>query len=285
MPASGVQSPDWAQMSWAERFAAADALPGQIQQTEQARQELQAQIAPLDQDIAALDQQIADLQARRAALQDEADDFWNRVLPDGLHWGFDDGILDAPWRTRSDTLEDQIAELDRQIAALQGSQAALVGQRQGYQQQLDSLNQQLTVLHQSQADLSQVMHTGIPMDGPSPIHPYFPGTVASNCTKYASLRRNVPCRGNAYQWNEQAKANGFEVGTRPVRGAVMVMEPGVRGADPTNGHVAIVERVERQADGSYKVWYTDNHHRDAQNPAQRTIIPGTENISFIYDKR
>lgn len=65
----------------------------------------------------------------------------------------------------------------------------------------------------------------------------------------------------------------------------MVMERDVTGANATYGHVAIIERVERQPDGSYKVWYTDNRNPDPQNPSSRIIVPGAEGISFIYDKR
>ena len=64
----------------------------------------------------------------------------------------------------------------------------------------------------------------------------------------------------------------------------MVWEKTVKGADSTYGHVAVVEKVERLDDGSFNVWYTDNHHTNPANPASRIIAPGTEGISFIYEK-
>ena len=224
------------------------------------------------------------MQAKRDALQEEADDFWNKVKrdPEGWQWGFDDRFPDAPWRTKSDALEDEIAECNRQIQELQAQRDALVQQRWAHQRDLDGVNQQLTTLHQSQKELNSVIQTGIPLDGPSEKYPYFP---AGNCTKYAASKRNVPCSGHAHKWNEQAEIAGYEIGDYPVKGSVMVWETTVKGANSTYGHVAIVEKVERLDDGRVKIWYTDNHNTDSANPTSRTITPGSESISFIYDKQ
>ncbi|RLC73463.1 MAG: hypothetical protein DRJ03_26450 [Chloroflexi bacterium] len=284
LPLTGDYAPDISKMSWAERFDYAKTLPGQIESLEGEQQKLKDQIVQDDRDITDLDQQIQDLQNKRDALQEKAGGFLNKVKrdPDGWQWGFDDGLLDAPWRTKSDALEDEIAGYDRQIQELQVQRDVLAQQRQDHQQKLDSINQQLATSRQSQADVEQIIQNGIPLDGPSPKHPYFPGTITSNCTKYASSKRNVPCSGNAYEWNEQARAGNFETGNHPIKGAVMVMEPNVKGADATNGHVAIVESVEKLSDGSLKVWYTDNGN--PTQPTWRIIEPGVEEISFIYDK-
>jgi WXG100 family type VII secretion target len=281
LPLTGDQAPVISDMTWEERFAYADALPGQIKALESEQGRLADLVAQDEQAIGALDQQIQDLQAKRDALQKEADDFWNKVKrdPAGWKWGFDDGFVDAPWRTKSDALEDQIAEYDQQIQELRARRNSLVQQHQVHQQDLDGVNQQLTALHQSQAELERTFQEGIPFDGPSPKYPYFP---AGNCTKYAASRRNVPCSGNAHEWDEQAV--GYEVGSRPVKGSVMVWETTVKGANSTYGHVAIVERVEKLDDGSFTVFYTDNGNMDPAYPASRVIKPGTEDISFIYGK-
>lgn len=283
LPSTGEGIPNLSTMSWADRFAYAEVLPGQIQTLEQSRQAIQSQIDKDNQDVAALEQQIRDLQARRDALQEEADDWWNKIRrdPDVWRWGFDDRFPDAPWRTKSDALEDEIAECDRQIGELQAQQDTLLRLRQSHQRELDGVNQQLTALRRSQVELSRMIQDGVPFDGPSAKSPYFP---AGNCTRYAASRRNVPCSGHAHQWNEQAQAGGYEVGNYPLRGSVMVWEKTVKGADPTYGHVAIVERVERLDDGRLRVWYTDNRNQDAANPSHRDIRPGEAGISFIYDK-
>jgi WXG100 family type VII secretion target len=282
LPLTGDRAPDLSRMSWADRFAYAETLPGQIQALEDQQRQWETQIAQDDLAVANLDHQIQELQAQRDALQEEAGDFWNKIKrdPDGWRWGFDDGLIDAPWRTQSDALEDEIARCDHQIQELQAQRDALVRQRQEHQRDLDGVNQQLTTLRQSQTELNSVIRSGIPLDGPSPKYPYFP---AGNCTKYAASKRNVPCSGHAYQWNEQARAGGYEVGNYPVKGSVMVMEAGVKGAHVDYGHVAIVESVETLSDGKLRVWYTDNHNMDPANPASRIVDPGTENISFIYD--
>jgi surface antigen len=146
----------------------------------------------------------------------------------------------------------------------------------------------LSRLYQERNDLQSNLDQGIPADGPSTKYPYFPGTEDSNCTKYASSKRYFPdqVNGNAYQWDEQAKAAGYEVGNYPAKGAIMVMEKGARDgfADPDNGHVAFVEKVEYQGDGSYVVWFTDNNNLDSSLPSSITVTPGENGISFIYDK-
>jgi surface antigen len=284
--ASPAAVPDISGMSWAERLAYADRLPEEIRALQAQAAEIEGQIDQAEGEIVEIDRRIAELEAQRDALEEEAAKLGNRLLPDeeGLEWGFDDGLIDAPWRTRSDAAEDQIDAYNEEIARLQAQRQGLADQRNAYQQDLTAVNQQLDTLHQVQTEVNDTLEKGIEFDGPSDIHPDFPGTVKSNCTKYASSRRDVPCRRDAHLWDNEARNAGYEVGDVPVSGSVMVMEAGVKGADATRGHVAIIERVERQGDGSYKIWYTDNGNNDVANPSTRTIVPGEEEISFIYDK-
>lgn len=277
---------DFSKMAWSERFSYLDEIDARILALEADLENLKNRAATVDTEISALDKQIADLQARRDALQAEADRLKNKFLPtEPLAWGFDDGFIDAPWRTKSDEVEDRVAALDRQIAELQG-------QRMRLQQQLELINRgsvvlvkQLGILQDQQKTLNQQIAQGVALDGPSKWHAYFPGDTANNCTKYASSKRNVPCRGHAYQWNEQAIVNGYEVGTRPLRGAVMVWEPKVHGGDEIYGHVSIVERVETLPNGNYRVYYTDNGNHNVQDPSQVEIVPRENGVSFIYGER
>jgi surface antigen len=286
LPLEEYRPRDISKMSWADRFEYADELPKQIKELEDAQQELKDKIDECDQEIADIDEQIADLQAQRDALQEKAADWRNKLKPDddGLKWGFDDGILDAPWRTESDDMEDQIADLDNRIEGLQEERQGLIEQRAGYQKDLSDLDQRVNSLRETQEELRKTEQKGIPMDGPSDYHDAFPGKKDTNCTKYASSRRDVPCRGNAQEWDGEAEAAGYEVGERPVKGSVMVWESTFEDADDDYGHVAIVERVEPQDDGTYNIWYTDNNHTDPSKPEPMTIDPGEEDISFIYDK-
>ena len=277
---------DFSKMTWAERFGYLNGIGERIPALEAELENLKNRAADVAAAISALDKQIADLQARRDALQAEADRLENKFLPtEPLAWGFDDGFIDAPWRTKSDEVEDRVAALDRQIAELQG-------QRMQLQQQIELINResgvlvkQLGILQDQQKTLNQQIAQGVALDGPSKWHAYFPGDTANNCTKYASSKRNVPCRGDAYKWNEQAADNGYEVGTRPFRGAVMVWEPNIHGAHKTLGHVSIVERVETLPNGNYRVYYTDNGNHNVQDPSQVEIVPGENGVSFIYGEK
>ena len=76
------------------------------------------------------------------------------------------------------------------------------------------------------------------------------------CTWYAwERRKDLPCflgsAGHARNWADSAQRCGFEVNTRPAPGAIAVFPPGVQDANPTYGHVAVVEEV--NPDGSYRV--------------------------------
>lgn len=85
------------------------------------------------------------------------------------------------------------------------------------------------------------------------------------CVWYASYRRSdIPDEswGIAAEWNTAAEDAGFSVGTEPRRGAIVVFEGGVAGAESA-GHVAYVEEV--FSDGRFRVsemnWDCDNDGR------------------------
>ncbi|OQA21912.1 MAG: N-acetylmuramoyl-L-alanine amidase [Chloroflexi bacterium ADurb.Bin360] len=277
---------DFSKMTWIQRFDHLDEIGERILDLEAELENLKNRAADVATTISTLDRQIEDLQARRDALQAEAQKPKNKLLPsDPLAWGFDDGIIDAPWRTQSDVYEDQVAALELEIAELQGQRIELQRQLELINGESVVLVKQLETLREQQRILNQQIAQGIALDGPSKSHSAFPGNTVGNCTKYASLKRNVPCNGNAYQWNEQAAANGFEVGTRPICGAVMVWEPGIHGGNETNGHVSIVERVETLPNGNYRVYYTDNDNHNVQNPSRVEITPGEDGVSFIYGEK
>lgn len=69
------------------------------------------------------------------------------------------------------------------------------------------------------------------------------------CTQYADERYHqltgfyVPWSGNASDWSSMATANGWSVSSKPVVPSILVLQPGVQGADLAFGHVAVVESV------------------------------------------
>ncbi|HZB95868.1 MAG TPA: CHAP domain-containing protein, partial [Herpetosiphonaceae bacterium] len=66
-----------------------------------------------------------------------------------------------------------------------------------------------------------------------------------NCTAWAHMKRpDLPLTlGNALTWASRARARGFPVDSRPRVGDVMVLQPGVQGANRRYGHVAYVIAV------------------------------------------
>ena len=66
-----------------------------------------------------------------------------------------------------------------------------------------------------------------------------------NCTAWAHMKRpDLPLTlGNARTWASRARARGFPVDSRPRVGDVMVLQPGVQGANRRYGHVAYVIAV------------------------------------------
>jgi surface antigen/uncharacterized protein YukE len=87
------------------------------------------------------------------------------------------------------------------------------------------------------------------------------------CTHYVAGRRDISTfgnghPGNAAQWDDQARAAGYETGVLPMKGSIIVYEGNLDpdGAGPirrTNsaGHVGYVESVTR-VDGGYQVVYS-----------------------------
>ena len=82
----------------------------------------------------------------------------------------------------------------------------------------------------------------------------------------------------AKYWDDNARGAGLAVGARPRRGAVAVFEPGAAGASRRTGHVAYVERVNR--DGTVEI----SEMNGAGGPGRvdlRSVTP-QPGVSFIY---
>jgi surface antigen len=313
VPLENYRPRDISKMSWADRFDYADEPPKQIKELEEAQQELNDMIDGCDQEIADIDEQIADLQAQRDALQKEADRLWNKIRPDddGLRFGRDDGFFDMPWRTEADDLEDQIADLDRRIENLQEQKQGLIEQRQTHQRKLNDINQQLKALRQNQKKLNKLIDRGIPPDGPT--KPDSLRNKLSGCTHYVAEKRDVSAwpdsknepghPGNACQWDDQARRANYEVGQKPLKGAIVVWEPGAKytqehnnytvSTHATAGHVAIVEAVDRSKPDVIRIKI--GHANISQGSGTHseplhqwvTLDPAEVSrgdISFVYDK-
>ena len=137
----------------------------------------------------------------------------------------------------------------------------------------------LRELYEQQQHLQATVEAGIPANGRDPAtNPFLEG----QCTWFATSKRDLypAVHGHAKYWAEQAANSGLEVGNVPVRGSVMVWQPGVFKAHEEFGHVSFVEDVKWLADGSFKVFYTDNLNPDKVREV--VVSPDMEGVDFIY---
>lgn len=154
---------------------------------------------------------------------------------------------------------------------------------------------------------------GFPPHMPIPSGPTtVPGVLANTagCTNYVLRKLNLNDMKrwpNALDWNESATQAGYAVGIKPKSGSVMVFEPGVMGADRSAGHVAYVEDVVPNHDGTVRVTVSEANVVYQNGavvwgthtpPTRREIVfrqnsDGTltdmrgnpVNVSFIYGKK
>jgi Alpha-L-arabinofuranosidase B (ABFB) domain/CHAP domain len=109
------------------------------------------------------------------------------------------------------------------------------------------------------------------------------------CTDWALYKRPDlagTVSGNAQEWTEQARRAGRPVSKTPSERAVMVLQGGVMGAGATTGHVAYVERVQRDAYGNPTSFVVSEQNWNGNRyPTSRTIqvweLPPS-GVDFIY---
>ncbi len=96
--------------------------------------------------------------------------------------------------------------------------------------------------------------------------------------------------GVAKDWDNNARTSGFPVSEYPRRGDIAVFEPGVLGADPRVGRVAMVEQV--MEDGNYLASQMDDSDCAGDkancgriNKRAYTLSPGASFIHYITDTR
>lgn len=175
--------------------------------------------------------------------------------------------FDSPyWQDRIEELE----RLDNEIAELEAKGELTPEERV-----------QLEELRQERDRLQQTLDEGIFSQGLSVDKNPFP---EGECTWYATSRRNMypAVWGDAKNWAYQAAASGYEVGDMPVKGSIMVWQPGVRKASAAYGHVSYVENVEKLSDGTFRIYYTDNKNMDPSSPRSIIMTLGEAGIDFIY---
>lgn len=138
----------------------------------------------------------------------------------------------------------------------------------------------LEELYDRRSELDALAREGVAVGRPGANN--FP---EGQCTWYVASRREIgPLHGDARYWDGVAADSGYDVGDVPVKGSIMVWQPGVHNADESYGHVSFVERVIPNRDGTFTVEFTDNLNMNSDTPTRITITPGEEGVSFIYDQ-
>ena len=105
----------------------------------------------------------------------------------------------------------------------------------------------------------------------------------SQCTWWAYLRRHqlgLPAGsyfGDGADWAESARRLGYWVDRTPRQGDIMVFRRGQNGASPVHGHVAIVEKVNKDGSVSTSECGASYHGR----PFHR-IIKNTGDYRYIH---
>lgn len=109
---------------------------------------------------------------------------------------------------------------------------------------------------------------------------------AGQCTWYAygireKLGKPVSTYwGDAHNWNDRAKSEGYKVNETPKVGALFIAEQNAGGHDGVHGHVGVVIGV---SDGGKKFKITEMNYKGPYQINQRTLSM-TDGYSFIHDK-
>jgi surface antigen len=143
------------------------------------------------------------------------------------------------------------------------------------------------------ATATAISQSGVGYDpGPSGSQPITGSTSGDpfpigQCTYWADYRYHqltgywVPWGGNAYQWAAGAQAYGWHVSTQPHVPSIIVLMPGVQGANIIYGHVAVVESI--TSDGgvytSNMNWYANGGGWDIVS--YYTFYPGS-GVYFVW---
>jgi len=279
-PTAGVTAQTYQQLSWNDKFDEEAAINARIGKLEQQLYNLPAdRTRALDQ----IDEDIAYWTKKKAEYEAESRKLINKI-PANLRGD-----------SASNIYKDLANDADAMLAKLQKRKELL--QTDAYWTQKESdINSRIANLKAQQATLNQVIKAGIPPGGLTK------GITLAGCAKFVAEKRDisafaVPGDMNAARWDDHAIAAGLEVGTRPVKGSIMVIDQNnsVFSKIDEVGHVAYVEKVTR-VDGGYQVTYSQaSTPRDANgkwtgsytyvNPrTTKMFIPdGSNGINYIYE--
>ena len=243
---------EYERMSWQQRFEEEERIRRELERISIEIKRLERENSALRQQEEDITRRIAELERRKSEAERKARDFRNKIIPDTpFHWGSDDEGVDAPWRTQSDRYEDEARRLEQEIRNLEQQRDAIRERIRRNEAEINRLQDEEQDLKDRQREIDQIINRGIETK-PRGNTGYYAG-----CTSYVASRREVgdwvDGKGIAYLWDESAENDNYELGMRPIKGSVMVLEKGVLGASDVSGHVAYVENVVEGPDGSFTV--------------------------------
>jgi hypothetical protein len=216
---------------------------------------LTQQVKDLEGYLEDLGQQEQQLLERQRQIEAELEQWQNRIIPDTpVRIGFDDGVLDAPWRTKADALEDEITAIDARLHEIsegfQGAKQALGQTRQAYEDVV-RIKGNWILRAENEEDRAHTLNLKIE---PSSFDP------ETGCARYAQSRRTDlgttgAKDGGAAGYIETGKAKPYTEIVGESQDLRESVKPGfalvwprkhdqLKGsAGHTYGHVAIVEEV------------------------------------------
>jgi surface antigen len=295
--------------TWSGRLDDFSKLPAEIenQKVINAKDHL---VDECDAQISSIEKQMEQVRALKSEAEQGRDNTFNKLIPDQFPPAADEDH-DGIYRTVSDKYKDIVASSDQQLAQLDALKQTWSDRRT----QTEANTLRLQQLVQRQDTLSQTVSTGIPADTPA-TSKYLQSQLAG-CTRYVAEKRNVDSwpnssgqsghPGNAGEWDNQARSAGYEVGSLPAKGSIVVFEGNstIRYEGSTHdskfesaGHVGYVEKADYDSQrGGFVIEYSQgNPMKDANGSAisgsytkiadSKLFIPasGLSNVSFIYDK-
>lgn len=231
-----------------------------------ANRQLYDEIGASQEQIVAEQENLDYLQMRRQAVQEQLNDLTSRLDEAGA----------STDNARVQALRDEIANIDGDIANSETRITDLQTRISDIQTRLEQ------VRPGAGADLDLIAS----LEGTRTIDAILNATRQAdnsiNCVNWVANRMPIPpgIPGNAMTWIDNAMARpeyGITVGSTPLAGSVIVMQPEHSFANDQFGHVMYVERVENGM-----IWVTDNNNHAPVLLNDLTSELSGPNIQYMY---
>ena len=172
---------DYSNQSWKDILGSEYALRQQRNSLLDERQAAANALVALQGRPGEIDARLSDLAARKAQLEAALKDWKNGIIPNlPLGLGFDDGLIDAPWRTRADIIEDELARVNAEMDTLNNERNAVQEQIGNHEAIVANLDHQI---QQNDADQHAVDERIRQLQGQYDGHNPAAGTTITNAAR------------------------------------------------------------------------------------------------------